>query len=89
MSNYNKEYYESHKKAYAESNAKYLAKKHAEQKNKELHLIMKIDTEIVYKGFSLEEETYLRELLAERFNKLSRRMIRECNTDLDAQSADK
>ena len=50
---------------------------------------MKIDTEIVYKGFSLEEETYLRELLAERFNKLSRRMIRECNTDLDAQSADK
>ena len=88
MSNYNKEYYESHKNAYVKSNAKYLAKKHAEQKNKELHLIMKIDTEIVYKGFSVEEETYLRELLAKRFNKLSKG-DKECNTDLDVQNVDR
>lgn len=68
MSNYNKEYYESHKEAYFKANMKRYYKK----KEEEANLIFQIMKEIEYKGLSLETEEYLRKMLEKRYEKLTK-----------------
>lgn len=68
MSNYSKEYYESHKEAYFKANKKRYYKK----KEEEAKLVLQVMKEIEYKGLSLEVEEYLRKMLTKRYEKLTK-----------------